>query len=234
MTLSNLAIKNACFNHFAKGKYDIQAIYLTGSRLRKQARSDSDYDLMIFVEPTLDVIFNHRQYISTQESFIANGIEFDCKIYEKAKLEQLLFKGNPNFLELFKYPAIYCNYKYDTNTKLFKLLEQSNLFSLNPEGAFKAFAGMIKHDEQKLIRATNLKRVNKSKLMIVNNLQLLGEYLNKVVPNNPEPDILLAIWEIEFRQLMSNIDTNLLDEHNIKKVRNAFKIDFIRWCHQVY
>lgn len=230
MTLTNTQITNICLDHF-NDTYDVQAIYLTGSRLRGLNRADSDYDLMIFVNPILERVFNHQRLISKQVAFAVEQNIFDCKIYEKAKLEQMLFKGNPNLLDLFSQKGLFIA-NNQTNQQLFNLLEQTDLFSLDPIKSFAAFKGMINRDEGILNKTTNQAKKDKAARNLHYEIDLLGHYLHESLPRSLDydPETVLASWQQDFGQQMANIDTNLLNLANKKALDDAFMTDFISWC----
>lgn len=233
ITLTNTQITNICLDHF-NDTYDVQAIYLTGSRLRGLNRADSDYDLIIFVNPVLKRIFNHQRLISKQVAFAVEQNIFDCKIYEKAKLEQMLFKGNPNLLDLFSQKGLFIAAN-QTNRQLFNLLEHTDLFSLDPIKSFAAFKGMIRRDEAILNKTTKPAKKDKARRNLHYEIDLLGHYLHASLPRSLDydPETVLASWQQDFGRQMANIDTNLLNLANKKALDDAFMADFVSWCQKL-
>ena len=210
----------------------VAAIYLNGSRMRKQNQPDSDYDLTVIVNPSIKSLFYHDTFISKQKQFITKirntEYEFDLKIYEKAQFAKLINKCNPTLTEQLLYKPIYV--KNDpTNQQLFTVLKDLNPFDINPAKAFNAFRGMIFQEEHASNHSNEKRERN-----IKNYLNLIYTYMKKYVTNDiPEninldktqdPEAQLLVWQEKVLPYIT------VQQSVINMIEHAFIADFIEFC----
>lgn len=208
----NEKITQLCKNNFSN--LDICAIYLAGSRMRHTARKDSDYDLIIVINPTLESTFLHQSLFSKQIAFEDNNIEYDCKLYEKAKFYELIMKCGPQIFEVLQAEPIYCT---PNDKQLFEFIytNRNRLFLIDPVKTFKSGKGIIKNVNDQLTKTNDPNKITKYQVLIESQLKILAKFLHTTVANQ-NIDIL-AYWE-----------SNLLPEYHIdNKLRQQFKAEFI-------
>lgn len=132
---------NEVFDKF--NKEDVLAVYLTGSHLNNLAVETSDVDLYVVLRQNKkNLVFG--QFKSGQE----HG-ENDFKYMESYKFVQLLYKTNPNMLELlFKYPL----YVHDDFKKMADFLfeNKNNVVKMNQERYYSSCYHMLKNNYNKL------------------------------------------------------------------------------------
>lgn len=185
-----------CQEHFKQ--MQISAIYLAGSQMRHTARPDSDYDLIVIVNPNLEDTLFHRELVSKQSEFVVNGISYDCKVYEKAKLYQLLLKCGPQILEVLQYLPIYYDQSDQTLIK-FIYQHRQQLFLLDPVKAFKSGKGIIMNVLDSMHKEHhNLEKVTKYQVLIDSELALLAQFLHTTVNSQQNIVSILAEWEAKF------------------------------------
>lgn len=208
-------IAKACQEHFSQ--YQISAIYLAGSQMRGTARPDSDYDLIVIVDPTIEGTLLYRQLVSQQSTFTKNGIDYDCKLYEKAKLYELMLKCGPQIIEVLQYLPIYYQ---QTDQPLIKFIYQhrQELFLLNPIKSFKSGKGIIMNVLDSMHKEhDNIEKVAKYQVLIDSELALLAKFLNTTVNSQQDVASTLAEWE-----------TNLLPQYQMnEKLRQELRQIFI-------
>lgn len=204
----------ACQKYF--NDCQIAAIYLAGSQMRHTETVNSDVDLIIIVNPKLDNILFHQPLVSKQVTFTSNGIEYDCKVYDKVRFYNLITKCSPELIEVLQYQLIYCD-NLDKDLCNFLYRKRQSLFLLNPVKAFKAFQGSILNTQKRTQRNTDMHKLFKGQAITSAQTKILADFLQTQV--NPDYDlkVMLADWE-----------TNLLpdfkpDQQLIKNIRQVFK-----------
>ena len=128
-------------------KEDVLAVYLTGSHLNNLVVETSDVDLYVVLKQNKkNLVFG--QFTSGQE----HG-ENDYKFMESYKFVQLLYKTNPNMLELvFEYP-VYVNDKFKPLADF--LYENKNkVVKMNQERYYSSCYHMLKNNYNKLKNGT--------------------------------------------------------------------------------
>lgn len=184
----------ACQKHF--NDCQIAAIYLAGSRMRHTETANSDVDLIVIVNPKLDNILFHQPLVSKQVTFTSNNIEYDCKVYDKVRLYDLITKCSPELIEVLQYQPIYCN-NLDKKLCNFLYQKRQSLFLLNPVKAFKAFQGSILNTQKRTQRNTDMHKLFKGQAVISAQIKLLSDFLQTQI--NPDYDlkVMLTDWEVK-------------------------------------
>ncbi|GEO70461.1 DNA polymerase beta superfamily protein [Levilactobacillus acidifarinae] len=114
----------------------IIAVYLTGSHLNNLATKDSDVDYYVITFPRFDdLIFNRRR--ATQETG-----DVDFKMMDLFHFLNLMFKANPNVIELLYRDPLYCSDIY-LPISTWLMTSRDNLPLLNPKGWEGACLGQM-------------------------------------------------------------------------------------------
>lgn len=114
----------------------IIAVYLTGSHLNNLATKDSDVDYYVITFPRFDdLIFNRRR--ATQETG-----DVDFKMMDLFHFLNLMFKANPNVIELLYRNPLYCSDIY-LPISTWLMTSRDNLPLLNPKGWEGACLGQM-------------------------------------------------------------------------------------------
>lgn len=129
------------FNRYSKN--EVMAVYVSGSYLNNLMTDTSDIDLYVVLEQSKrSLVFG--QFKSGQE----HG-ENDFKFMESYKFVQLLYKTNPNMLELvFEYP-VYVNTNFKPLAD-FLYENRNNLVKMNKERYYSSCYHMLKNNYNKL------------------------------------------------------------------------------------
>lgn len=132
---------NVVFKKYSKNK--VMAVYVSGSYLNNLMTETSDVDLYVVLEQSKrSLVFG--QFKSGQE----HG-ENDFKFMESYKFVQLLYKTNPNMLELvFEYP-VYVNDKFKPLAD-FLYDNKNKLVKMNQERYYSSCYHMLKNNYNKL------------------------------------------------------------------------------------
>lgn len=129
----------------------VEMILLSGSRLNNLHLEDSDYDLFIITESTLDELLNtNARYSTTKKLGHFENVEVEAKIMSMVKFFEVIKKTNFNTLELFTAQPMYLN---DDSIKLFRLFTkpyQRAMCNNNVERMISSVSGYAKANLKKM------------------------------------------------------------------------------------
>ncbi|ATU69513.1 hypothetical protein CT113_03820 [Levilactobacillus brevis] len=120
----------------------ILAVYLTGSYLNNLNVTGSDLDYYVVTFPPFEkLIFNRNEKVKQ-----VNG-DVDFKVMDLFHFISLVFKANPNVIELFYREPLYVNATYQTLGEWLKN-NRKELPMLNSSGWERACIGLMIHSYQ--------------------------------------------------------------------------------------
>lgn len=143
-----LKLKEAIENVFEKlPKEKVMAIYVTGSCLNNLMTETSDIDLYVILEQE-----KRNLVFGTFNSGQEHG-ENDFKYMETYKFVQMLYKTNPNLLEIIFKEPVYCDAKFK-ELACFLYSKRNEIVKMNSSRYYSSAYHMCKNNYTKLKNGT--------------------------------------------------------------------------------
>lgn len=133
------------FDDFDEGQ--VMAIYLTGSQLNNLQTEESDVDLYVILKHT-----KRNMVLGTLRSGEKTG-EKNYKYMDSVKFLQLLYKTNPNLLEIIYKKPLYVHHEYK-NVAEFIYENKEEIVRMNVSRYFSSSYHMAKNNYKKLLNNT--------------------------------------------------------------------------------
>ena len=210
---------------------NVQAVYLSGSRLNHLNVAPTDYDLFIITKPTMKSIMTGQHYVH-HATVEAMGQMADGKIYDTLKFLDVMVKTNPNTVELFYQAPLFVTSEFEPIAKRLQTTEMHRkMLAFNPTNFVHAVGGQVKQ-EGKSFQLGNVPLKRQTKIVVQTSKferyfsELLTDGVLKSVlePTEHERDLRRQSLSLE-KRLDSKESSHVLDQL-VSEFRHELLIEF--------